>query len=165
MSPLSQKLSELRRFLWVKSWWNLKSIKFSNLKISLTFWDLDLFFLMWSQFIFLKAYKKFQGNLPGSRSPGLIGLNKTFDEMISSTSRCHMPHTDTLYNIEEIPPLHEFDIKDQVFLIFILPISVQQILEIIQLLYAQYHWFNTRIWIMWSTNPRWTQIINWKATF
>ena len=36
MSPLSQKLSELRPFSWVKSWQNLKSIKFSNHKISLT---------------------------------------------------------------------------------------------------------------------------------
>ena len=44
MSPLSKKLSELRPFSWVKSWQNLKSKKFSNLKISLTFWDLDQFF-------------------------------------------------------------------------------------------------------------------------
>ena len=44
MSPLSQKLSELRPFSWVKSWQNLKSKKFSNLKISLTFWAVDQFF-------------------------------------------------------------------------------------------------------------------------
>ena len=56
MGPLSNKL---RPFSWVMSWWNLKSIKFSNLKISLTFrlrliffscevnlyfWKLTLFF-------------------------------------------------------------------------------------------------------------------------
>ena len=44
ISPLSQKLIKLRPFSWVKSWQNIKFIKFSNLKISLTFWDLDQFF-------------------------------------------------------------------------------------------------------------------------
>ena len=62
MILLSQKLSELWSFSWVKSRWNLKPIKLSNLKISLIFWDLDqIFFLMWNQFIFLNAYTNFQG--------------------------------------------------------------------------------------------------------
>ena len=56
MGPVSQKLSELRPFLWVKLRPNCKSINLSNLKISLTFGDLEpIFFLMWSQFIFLIA--------------------------------------------------------------------------------------------------------------
>ena len=62
MSLLSQKLSELWPFSRVKSRRNLKLIILSNLKISLTFWDLDpIFFLMWNQYIFLNAYKNFQG--------------------------------------------------------------------------------------------------------
>ena len=46
MSHLSQKFSKLWPFSWVKYWWNLKSVKFSNIKISLTFWDLDQFFFL-----------------------------------------------------------------------------------------------------------------------
>ena len=39
MSPVSQKLSELWQFLWVKVRQNLRSSNFSNLNISLIFWD------------------------------------------------------------------------------------------------------------------------------
>ena len=96
MSPLSQKLSELWPFSWVKSWQNLKSIKFSNLKISMTFWDLDQFFFscevnlyFWKHIQSFKVKQQFRalklnpgtlcpppGKLPGSETPGLIGLNK-----------------------------------------------------------------------------------------
>ena len=94
MSPLSQKLSELRPFSWVKSWQNLKSKKISNLKISLTFWDLDqFFFLVKSIYIsesthkvsrsknnleplsWIQAFCAPPGSLPGPRTPGLLGLN------------------------------------------------------------------------------------------
>ena len=59
MSPLSQKLSELRPFLWVKSWQNFQPIKFSNLNDFLRFRPIRS--LKWSKFIFLKAYTQFQG--------------------------------------------------------------------------------------------------------
>ena len=45
MTPLSKKLRELHEFLWVESRQNLIFSKFSNLKVSFSFWDLDLNFL------------------------------------------------------------------------------------------------------------------------
>ena len=50
MSPLSQKMSELRVFFWVMPRWNLNFIKFSNLEISTSFWDFDPIFFMWAPF-------------------------------------------------------------------------------------------------------------------
>ena len=92
MSPLSQKLSELQPFSWIKCWQNFKSIKFSNLKISLLFLDLDHFFSHVKSIHISESIHKVSrsnnnlkplnwippppppGLLPGSRTPGLIGL-------------------------------------------------------------------------------------------
>ena len=93
--PLSQKLSKLQPFSWIKSWRNLKSIKFSNLKILLTFWDLDQFFFLVKSIYISESINKVSrsnnnleplnwvwalcappGVLPGPRTPGLIGLKR-----------------------------------------------------------------------------------------
>ena len=51
MSSLSQNLSKLWQFLWVKVRWNLNFSKFWNLEISLNFWDFCPIFCMWAQFL------------------------------------------------------------------------------------------------------------------
>ena len=88
MIPVSQKLSDLRPFWWVKLRQYLKAIKLSIFKISLTFRDLYLiiFYVRWNKFIFLSVYTKFQVvsghlvphtmNLSGPKMPWQIGLSQ-----------------------------------------------------------------------------------------
>ena len=63
MSPLSQKLSELRPFPWVKSWRNLKSKKFQISKYHCLFeiWT-NFFFLVTSIYISESRYKVSRSN-------------------------------------------------------------------------------------------------------
>ena len=56
MSYLSSKLSELYNFSWVEPRWNLHLAGFSNLKISLSFWDFDPIFGMWAQFLYRSKF-------------------------------------------------------------------------------------------------------------
>ena len=51
MSSLSQNLSKLWQFLWVKVRRNLNFSKFWNLEISLNFWYFCPIFCMWAQFL------------------------------------------------------------------------------------------------------------------
>ena len=134
MSLLSQKLSELWPFSWVNSRRNLKPIKLSNLKISLTFWDLDpIFFLMWNQNILLNAYTNFQGqrtiwrpltqygflepppmNLSGPGGPWQIGLKK--GERIASVG------------------------FGQISNFFIRPIEIHHNNQTMHIVYLHFHW-------------------------